>query len=221
MQIDKSQMLQNLSHTISAFVDELAHIPPFDISAFDANETIVVMIDMINGFCKFGALSSPNVEKLIPQMGEFLDLCIKSNIPILSYQDAHEDENAVEFRYYPSHCIKGSDESRLVDELQRPQIQTIYKNSTNGFLAKNPLELYKNAKNILLIGCVTDICVRDFSSTMSKYLQEKNINGDVFVVENLVDTYDIADIHDRQVEHVLALYHLKSSGVKFLRFLQK
>lgn len=218
MNINKEKLLKNLTQTISSFTDELEHIPTCKLENFNPKDSLVVMIDMINGFCKFGALSSPNVEKLIPKMGLFLDECIEKDIPILAYQDSHEKQDCEEFNYYPPHCQKGSDESEIVDELKRENMTVVPKNSTNGFLAKNPLELFPHVKNFLVIGCVTDICVRDFSATMSKYLQEKNIHGKVYVIENLVDTYQIDSLHEREVEHILALYHLKSEGVGFLRY---
>jgi hypothetical protein len=52
---------------------------------------------------------------------------------------------------------------------------------------------------------------------MIKYLQHVNQVCDVYLVENLVDTFHIEGIHDRQVEHMLALYQLKNSGVKLVR----
>lgn len=218
MQIKKEKMLKNLTQTISNFADELENTPTCKLENFNHNDTLVVMVDMVNGFCKFGALSSVHVEKLIPKMSMFLDECIDKSIPILAYQDSHTSNKAVEFDFYPPHCISGSSESEIVDELQRKELHVKPKNSTNGFLAFNPLDEFKNARNFLVIGCVTDICVRDFSTTMSKYLQQNNIKGRVYVIENLVDTYEIDGIHNREVEHLLALYQMKSTGVSFLRY---
>lgn len=218
MQIDKSKVLKSLTKTISTFIDEVEKIPTCKLEDFNPNSTLAIMIDMVNGFCKFGALSSPNVEKLIPKMSTFLDHCIELNIPILAYQDSHTCDKAVEFDLYPPHCIRGDKESQIVEELQRKELHIELKNSTNGFLAHNPLESYKNVRDFLVIGCVTDICIKDFSVTMCKYLQEQNIRGRVYVIENLVDTFHIKDIHDRQSEHLLALYQMKSAGVKFLRY---
>jgi len=176
------------------------------------------MIDMINGFCKFGPLHSPFVNNMVPAMSVFIDSAITSNIPIVSYRDAHPD-TACEFKNFPPHCLDGTDESLLVTELDRSELIDIPKNSTNGFLAKNPLELVpsKTIEHIFVIGCVTDICVRDFTATMNKYLEEINQVCQVYVVENLVDTFHIEGIHDRQMEHVLALYQLNNSGIKLVR----
>ncbi len=211
-------LLKNLNITITNFAKTLESIPTCKLDEFNSSDTLVVMVDMVNGFCKFGALSSENVEKLIPKMSEFLDECIAKKFPILAYQDFHTSKNASEFNFYPPHCIGGSDECEIVDELKRDELFIAQKNSTNGFLAFNPLQKYKNARNFLVIGCVTDICVKDFSTTLSKYLQQEDINGKVYVIENLVDTFHIEGIHDRDVEHLLALYQMQKSGVDFLRY---
>ncbi len=211
----------NLVQTMSNFSKTLENIPSCDLSFFNKEDTLVVMIDMINGFAKFGALASPNVKKLIPKMDNFLSKATKHKLPILAYKDVHTSENSIEFDFYPQHCIKGSEECEIVSELQKYEMKIIEKNSTNAFLAYNPLKAYPKAKNFLVIGCVTDICIKDFSTTLSKYLQEKDIKAKVYVIENLVDTYHIPAIHDRDVEHLLALYQMKKSGVDFLTYNKK
>jgi len=218
MQLDQTHILGQLTLTMSQFIEELNTLDKININDYNSNETLVVMIDMINGFCKFGPLSSDFVNQMVPSMAKFIDNSIAANIPIVSYRDAHP-EDAKEFNFFPPHCVAGTDESNLVDELVRPELIDVTKNSTNGFLAKNPLELVEGEKikQIFIIGCVTDICVRDFTATMIKYLQHVNQVCDVYLVENLVDTFHIEGIHDRQVEHMLALYQLKNSGVKLVR----
>lgn len=218
MQIDKKKTLSQLAVFAQSFIDSLESLETITIESYSKEETMVVMIDMINGFCKFGPLSSPFVNNMVPLMSNFIDRTILAKIPIVSYRDSHPAE-ATEFKQYPPHCIAGTEESALVDELVRPELIDVPKNSTNGFLAKNPLELVPSdkIKHIFVIGCVTDICVRDFTATMNKYLEEINQKAQIYVIENLVDTFHIEGVHDRQVEHVLALYQLKNSGVNLVR----
>jgi len=219
MFLDQMQILNSLTLTMGQFIEDINRIQPVSLSDFNAEDTMVVMIDMINGFCKFGPLSSPHVESMIPSMSDFLDQAASLGIPLVSYRDEHPLD-AKEFRDYPPHCIKDTDESQLVDELTRFEFIDIPKNSTNGFLAKNPLDTIPNGskiKNILVIGCVTDICVRDFATTMNKYLQQINQPCRVLIVENLVDTFDIEGVHNRQVEQALSLYHMQQSGLTITR----
>lgn len=218
MQIDKQKTLSQINTSFDTFIDQLESLPILTIQDYPSNQSLIVMIDMINGFCKFGPLSSPFVNNMVPLMSRFIDEAIQTGIPIISYRDSHPLE-ATEFKQYPPHCIADTEESNLVDELLRPELIDVPKNSTNGFLAKNPLDLVDSneIKHIFVTGCVTDICVRDFTTTMNKYLEEANIKCQVYLIENLVDTFHIEGAHDRQAEHVLALYQLKNSGIELVR----
>lgn len=216
MQIDKSKTLKDIEFCIGNFIDKISTIQNKNIDEFSCKNTIIVMIDMVNGFCKFGALSSEHVKNLIPNMSIFLDKCVAKNIPIIAYQDSHVSQNAKEFELYPPHCIQGSDECEIVSELKRDCLKIIPKNSTNGFLAYNLFDEYKNIQNIVVIGCVSDICIKDFSCTISKYVQEKNIDAQVYVAQNLIDTFEMQNVHFREAEHVLALYMMEKCGVKII-----
>lgn len=220
MKLNRQHILSQFTHTMSKFMDNFNDSETINIADYSPDNTMLVMIDMINGFCNIGPLHSDFVNTMIPKISDFLDKTIKAKIPIVSYRDSHQT-NAQEFKNYPPHCISGTFESALVTALERPELIDVPKNSTNGFLTKNPLELVQgdNIKHIFIIGCVTDICISDFALTMNKYLEEINQETTVYVIENLVDTFHIEDIHDRQLEHTLALYKLQSSGITLVRSL--
>ncbi len=223
MEFNHTHVFSTIEATLKTFIQEVEGLPPFDWNLYSPEETVIVMVDMINGFAKYGPLSSPYVDNMIPQIGRFLDEAIVRDIPIISYRDAHPDDTA-EFRFFPPHCLDGSGESDLVPELERKELIDIKKNSTNGFLAQNPLTVISkpsSIKSVLVIGCVTDICIRDFATTMNKYFQEINQKADVILIENLIDTYDIEGIHDRQSEHLLALYQMSQAGIKMFRYMDK
>lgn len=221
MEFNHTHVLSTIEATMKRFIQQVEGLQPFDWNLYPADKTLIVMVDMINGFAKFGPLSSPYVDAMIPQTERFIDAAIARDIPIVSYRDAHPD-NTAEFNFFPPHCLDGSDESALVPELERPELIDIKKNSTNGFLAKNPLSVVADPSSItsvIVIGCVTDICIRDFATTMNKYFQEINQKADVVLIENLVDTFDIEGSHDRQSEHLLALYQMSQAGIKLFRYM--
>lgn len=220
MKVEKTKTLELMQKTFSNFIDYVNNnIEHMSVENFSPDETMLVIIDMVNGFVREGALSSPYVDKIASKISEFAQKCEDLKIPIIAYADTHE-ENSTEFRSFPAHCIAGTSEAELIDELKKiKSIIKIEKNSTNSFLAKNPLEMTKNnIKNILVTGCVTDICVRDFSKTMRKYLDENNIDANIYLFENLIETYDIEGIHDRELEHILALYDMKNSGINIVQY---
>lgn len=219
MNVDKTKTLLEMEKVFSKFIDYVNNdIEHISLEQFKAEETVLVIIDMVNGFVREGALSSPYVDKIAPGIFDIAKKCEELKIPIIAYADTHS-ENSTEFKSFPNHCLAGTSESELIDELKQIEsIIKVEKNSTNAFLAKNPLDLVNsNIKNILVTGCVTDICVRDFSKTMKKHLEDKNIDADIYLIENLVETYHIEGVHDRELEHILAIYDMKNSGIKIVQ----
>ncbi len=172
----------------------------------------LVIIDMLNGFAYEGALHSENVAKLVKPMAEFVKEAINNNIETVHYTDNHLSD-CKEFDVFPPHCIKGSNEAKIIEELDFKEIEVIEKNSTNGFLAKNPFE--KSNKNLYIIGCVSDICIFDFAYAAIKYVHENNLNVSVNVIENLCATWD-GENHDSAQIHKLSMEKLKYSGVNII-----
>ena len=219
MKIEKEKTLEIMNSTFSNFIDYVNNnIEAVSIEDFNANETILIIIDMVNGFVREGILSSPYVDKIAGKLSEFAKACDSLNIPIIAYADTHAHDSS-EFSLFPVHCVKGTSEAELIDELKAiKSIIKVEKNSTNSFLAQNPLEkTAKNIKNILVTGCVTDICVRDFAKTMRKYIDENDIDARIYLFEDLVETYQIDGVHNRELEHLLALYDMKNSGINLVR----
>ncbi len=173
---------------------------------------MVVIIDMNHGFTYTGALASSNVAELVLKMSGFVEQCIDDGIEVWHYVDAH-DETCLEFNSYPKHCIAGSLESKVIPELDFPEIEVIPKNSTNGFLVRNP---FTQKKHINIIGCVTDICVFDFAYTAIKYVHQHNLDFEVRVVSNLCATFDGPN-HDSKQAHQEALEKLQKEGVQLLQ----
>ncbi len=176
------------------------------------NNDMLIIIDMVNGFAFEGALSSPNVANLIPSIKNLVETSIKNNVEIIHYTDSHP-ENCNEFKTYPPHCIENTFESEIVSELDFKEIKIIKKNSTNGFLAYNPLET--NHKNLYIVGCVSDICVYDFTHTAIKYVHEKDLDITVNVIENLCATFD-APNHNASKVHDEFMDKLRNDGVNII-----
>ncbi len=199
----------------------------------DPKNDMLIIIDMNNGFVYEGALASPNVAALVPKMQNFVKKCLAARIEVWHYVDAHA-KGCPEFNVYPEHCVAGTKESEVIPELNFPEVRVIPKNSTNGFLARNPFEgcaftdpsvsnnssesnecrgqAHGQAKNLYIIGCVTDICVHDFAFTAIKYVHEYNLPHTVTVIGNLCATFDAPD-HNSTMVHAATLAKLKREGV--------
>ena len=177
----------------------------------DCNKDMIVMIDMINGFSYEGAFASPNIVALIKPMKKFIVANLKNKVQIAHYIDCHP-QDAQEFTSYPVHCLKNSSESQPIKELDFPEITIIPKNSTNGFMAKNPFDYQKN---LYLVGCVTDICIFEFALSAQKYKEEYQLPFTVNIINDLVATFD-APQHDAIETHNFFINLLKTRGVNII-----
>ena len=207
--------MKQVEEAVKAMEAQLAGVEALTMEALNEDATVLCIIDINNGFAKAGALYSNRVEVKIEAIATLAEACLDKKIEVLAYTD-HHPEDAKEFGAYPSHCVGDTVESELVDELKALKdkgLQEIKKNSTNGILAYNPV-LGREGKDYVVIGCVTDICVYQYAVTLRAFLNEKHIDGEVYVVESLVQTFDIDGFHHGDLMHVTFLKSLMDNGVK-------
>ena len=156
-------------------------------------KNLLVIIDMVNGFAQDGALADKNIKRIVPSIIEKIKRAKANGDLIVAFRDCH-DENDEEFKFYPKHCIKGSWESEIIDEL-KPYLKDsiiIDKNTTNGLKTKEFEALIKRFSfdNIEVTGCCSDICVRDFTHSLIKYFTQNKIDTIVKIDEQAIDTFN-------------------------------
>lgn len=176
-------------------------------------EKILLVIDMNNGFTREGNMLTENLNNLVLPIKKFIIELKKQNAKIVYYSDAHSiDDN--EFKIYPVHCLKGTHESEYVDELLGLNDYYIEKQTTNGFNSKNPFE-FATSKNpdFYVVGGVTEICVKNITISLLKYIKNNSIDSNVYVVSDLVATFDGKN-NDANIRHSQALNEMKESGAK-------
>ncbi|HOM03778.1 MAG TPA: isochorismatase family cysteine hydrolase [Acetivibrio sp.] len=215
----RNEFLQKSNETIISILDMLENLPVVKLDEIEADKAVLVIIDMTNGFAKEGALKSDAVKELIPKICELGEICNKFKIPKIAFADCHTDESP-EFDAYPKHCLKGTAESEIVDEIKNIGGYTlIEKNSTNGFLEeafRNWLLANPDIDTFILTGDCTDICVQQFAITLKAYFNMKNKRARVIVPLNAVDTYDLG-LHDRNLMNVMAAYNMIINGVEVVQ----
>ena len=174
---------------------------------------MVFVIDMINGFCKEGALADPKIMGIVPELHEFLKNYEGEKICV---RDCH-DKDALEFFNFPPHCEKDNKESELIDELKDvlTDAKDFPKNSTCALFAPGMMEYLKKGQpeEIVVTGCCTDICVLNFVLALKNFFNQEGINCNIVVYKELVDTYD-APNHNRDVYNDMAFTLMQQCGVK-------
>lgn len=191
----------------------------------DNIKELLIVVDMVNGFVKEGALADPYIKHIIPEIKKLIEYYQnKEDAHIAFIRDCHKKDCA-EFKKFPEHCLEGTWESEIIDEL-KPYTYTkdalIYKKNSRSFMfAPNfmtDLEKMKELKRVLITGCCTDLCDIDGSVPLVNYFDEYNKDVEVIVPKNAVETYD-APWHNRDEYNEMAFKLMEQEGIKLVKTL--
>ena len=148
----------------------------------------LIIVDMVNGFVREGALADPHIAKTIAREKELIEQYQKEKQLIIFIKDAHTEDSVEHDRFGGAlHCIIGTREAELVDELKAYEngenTISLEKNSTSYIWAKNKregfnfidvLEGLENVEQIDIAGCCTDICIINGVNPMMNWFDEEN-----------------------------------------------
>ena len=196
--------------------NRIAALPPLAAESLAADRTVLIVIDMVNGFAHKGALASPQVAALVPRVAALARRCAKLGFARLALSDCHTS-HSVEFASFPPHCLEGTDEAELVGELQAVDgLVRISKNSTNAFLEEEFLRwlgTHPDVDTFLVAGDCTDICIQQFALTLKAHFNRLDMISRVIVPADAVATYD-APGHSAALSHLMALCNMQTGGVE-------
>ncbi|HEY6975922.1 MAG TPA: isochorismatase family cysteine hydrolase [Chitinophagaceae bacterium] len=125
---------------------------------------VLIIVDMLNGFCRRGyPLSLPgstaDIEKHILSRGEEI---LKENGKVVFVCDSHLMTDPEIGNPYPPHCMKGTAEAEIVDELKplANNATVLTKNTLSIFLNTQLEKILKelNPEIVEVAGVCTDIC---------------------------------------------------------------
>lgn len=203
--------------SLNKFKNHLDELTSLDISKLKEEETVLIHVDIVEGFLNFGALHSKDAQGIIPFV-ERLNERMESYRKIFVI-DRHP-EGAVEFKSYPPHCQEGSGEDQLIKELLAYTHDSLIvpKNSTNLFHAEKFQEFLKGhpeIKHFVFVGVVTDICILQATLSLRSYFNEHNQDKEIYVLVPGVDTFDLeATNHPRGLHNLFSLYNMEMNGIK-------
>lgn len=177
---------------------------------------LLLIVDMINGFLKEGNMAFESgmvtVEPIIALANDFK----KKGYDIAAFRDEHTIDS-LEFKTYPEHCVKGTSESLLIDELMifEKEIIDIPKRSTNGVNTEAFQKLISSNSydEVVIVGVCTDICVLQAGLALVTQFYENNIDAKVTVVSDAVATFDSPE-HNAEQYHNFSLDLLRNASVQ-------
>lgn len=169
---------------------------------------ICIIVDMLEGFYRIGALANPRVANILPNIWKFINEEDISEYILLC--DSH-GTNDNEFRMFPPHSIAGSEEAKVIYELENMLRDTdssffnISKSTFDGFYDTDLAEILEILKpdEIIVMGVCTDICIL-FAVAGCKFRGYKTI-----VYSKCVETYNTED-HNADAWNTVALGYMKN-----------
>lgn len=224
---DQGQFLDYLDHWVEG-------LPAVEITELcpQPAKTAIICVDMINGFCHAGPLSSPRVKKIIQPIRALLQGAHTGGITqILLIQDSHEPE-AFEFGAFPAHCIRGTNEAETIPEIKQlpfyPEMVLLEKNSIHSGLntgLNNWLKQDLELDTFIVVGDCTDLCIYQMAMHLRLDANAHQFHRRVVILADCVDTYDItvdaataigAKPHPGDLLHKLFLYHMALNGIEIV-----
>lgn len=201
-------------------------LPTKKFSDFDHRYGVFIA-DMVNGFCKEGALLSPRVSALVEPVTAFAKFMLDKSVALVSIQDEHRPD-ALEFEAFPKHCVEGTEEADLIPELKElggdwfvlgkdtlsAGIGTALSNQLFGWTEQRN---YNGMRTAFVIGNCTDLCVYQLAMYIHQWRNEMRVPTlKVVVPANLVQTYDVPG-HSGDFFHQTFLYHMALNGITVVK----
>ncbi len=227
------------SNEFAGYLENWLHqLPSVKIPALvkQPEKTAIISVDIINGFCYTGALSSPRVADIVTPICDLFTALHRVGVRnFVLTQDTHEPD-AVEFADFPPHCIRGTSESETVDAFKAlpffSEFVTFPKNSLNSALNSGLtawIEAHSEVDTFIVVGDCTDLCIYQLAMFLRLDANARQLRRRVVVPAACVQTYDTPlavalenhlPPHPGDWMHALFLNHMSLNGIEIVKNLE-
>ena len=184
-------------------------------------EEALFLIDMNVGFCEEGNLADPTIKHIVPNIISIIRTIIEKGEGYFVVNDKHTNKS-VELKRYALHC-HNENESKTIKELaiyEEYATKTFYKNSTCALFAPGMMDMLmdmSNLKRVIIVGCCTDICIQNFALALRNFFDELDMDVEIIVPKNAVETFHIPEVHDREENNERAYTVMENTGIKLVK----
>lgn len=185
----------------------------------------VFLIDMNVGFCEEGNLADPSIKQIVPNIIPIIRTVLENGEGFFVVNDKHT-KDSTELKRYAGHC-DNEKESRTIKELaiyEEYANRIFYKNSTCALFAPGMMEMLMDMvslKRVVIVGCCTDICIQNFAIALRNFFDELNMDVEIIVPKNAVETFHIPEVHDRKENNERAYMVMENTGIKLVKAMKE
>ena len=159
---------------------------------------VVVVVDMLVGFLDpwHNLYCGDGARKIIPSRGRLIEGEQAQGSTVLFVCDTHDPAD-LESKMFPVHCVRGTAETELIDELSGYEGEIIPKRRYSTFFETDLEERLArlDPAKMIICGVCTDICV------MHAAADARNRDYSVEVPADCVATFD-TEAHRYALEHM-------------------
>jgi nicotinamidase/pyrazinamidase len=166
----------------------------------------LIVVDTQIGFLREGNLASDRCVAVLPAIVEEVEAALDAGNHVIFTADTHEPDDA-EFAVFPEHCIRGTREAELVDELRpyldrehvwlipKRRYSALFETELEGLLHRFAID------RVRICGVCTDICVMHTTADL------RNRDIAVTVAAHATATFD-GPGHDGDAVQQVSLDHM-------------
>ena len=173
-------------------------------------EEALFLIDMNVGFCEEGNLADPTIKHIVPNIISIIRTIIEKGEGYFVVNDKHTNKS-VELKRYALHC-HNENESKTIKELAIYEEYALFAPGMMDMLMD-----MSNLKRVIIVGCCTDIYIQNFALALRNFFDELDMDVEIIVPKNAVETFHIPEVHDREENNERAYTVMENTGIKLVK----
>ncbi len=199
----------------------------------DPARVAICSVDMLNGFCYEGKLSSSRAAACVKPIVDLFQRAYGKGVRNFVLIQEWHNKGAEEFEAYGSHCVQGTHEAETIPELTAlpfaRSFVVVRKNSLHTIVGTSMdqwLENHPGVDTFVVVGVCSDLCVYDMVIDLKLRANAQDMRRRVIVPANAVNTYDLpvavagqvdALPHDAELLHPLFLYMMTLNKIEVVK----
>jgi len=168
----------------------------------------LLVVDMLKGFLEPGhnLYCGDEARKIIPSVKHLIEEKLGQGAKVFYICDSHDPDD-LEFKMFPVHCVRGTEESEIIPELSNYPGEIILKRRYSAFFDTDLGQRLKelNLDKVVICGVCTDICV------MHTAADSRNRDYEVEVPIDCVATFD-SEAHKYALQHMEKILGVRLSS---------